>query len=406
VTEQATRRWTVTAVLAAGLGLSAVAWARMGASGEDFIVLLCWAAGGSMVAALLGALVLRSVRRRSIRTQASVIAAAAAVATAVGVLLAARSMFISTHDLGALLAVLSVSAAVGLGAAVQLGTQLDDGTRQVRDLARRIGTSAEAPAGVLPPAAPQFEALAEEVADVPRRLEELRRRADALERSRSELVAWVSHDLRSPLATIRAMAEALDDGVVGDEATRDRYHHQIRRDAERLSRLVDDLFELSRITSGVLDVRRDRVSLDEVVSDVLDAAQHRAEQAGVRLVDEVDDPVVVEVAVPELMRVLHNVIDNAIRHTPPGGEVAIRMSSAEGRAVLAVEDECGGIPEPDLERVFDVAFRGDSSRARGDQRGGLGLAIAKGLVEACSGTIEVGNASGGCCFTVHLPLSA
>ena len=130
------------------------------------------------------------------------------------------------------------------------------GARNVRELARRLGSAPPRPTGVMrsPPARPEFEALAEEVADLPRRLDELRRRADALEQSRRDLVTWVSHDLRSPLATIRAMAEALDDGVVSDDATLDRYHHQIRRDAERLSALVDDLFELSRIHSGALEV--------------------------------------------------------------------------------------------------------------------------------------------------------
>jgi signal transduction histidine kinase len=287
-----------------------------------------------------------------------------------------------------------------------MGAELDLGARNVRDLARRLGTSTEpAGQGTIPPGPPQFEALAEEVADLPRRLEELRQRADALEHSRRDLVTWVSHDLRSPLATIRAMAEALDDGVVSDDATLDRYHHQIRRDAERLSALVDDLFELSRISSGALEVKRDRVSLRDVVADVLAASRHRAEVEGVRLVDEVDDVLVVEVAVAELTRVLHNVIDNAIRHTPPGGAVVVRMSSEGGRAEVSVEDQCGGIPEPDLERVFDVAFRGDAARSPGDQGGGLGLAIAKGLVEACAGTIVVDNATDGCRFTVQLPLS-
>ncbi len=370
----------------------------------DLPVLLGLATGGSVVAAVLGALFLRGLRTRSVRTQVAAISAAALGSTLAGIVLAAVAMFISSHDLGVLLVVVCVSASVGVGAAVQLGSQLDRDTRRVRDFTRRLASPEALGGDDAPPATPEFAALAEDVADLPRRLEALRARADALERSRRDLVAWVSHDLRSPLATIRAMAEALDDGVANDDATRQRYHHQIRRDAERLSALVDDLFELSRIHSGAVSPQRDRVPLHEVVADVMASQQQRAETRGVRLVDDVADVVVVEVAVPELTRVLHNLIDNAIRHTPAGGEVVVRLSSVGGLAALSVEDQCGGIPAVDLDRVFDVAFRGDTARARGDQGGGLGLAIAKGLVEACAGDIVVDNLDDGCRFTVKLPL--
>jgi signal transduction histidine kinase len=340
-----------------------------------------------------------------VRTQALVIAVAALVSTISGVVVAAGAMFISAHDLGALLVVIAVSASVAVGSALQFGSEIDVGTRDVRDLARHLGTGAAPhPPEIRPTRSPEFDALADEVADLPRRLDALRRRADALERSRRDLVAWVSHDLRSPLATIRAMAEALDDGVAADPETQARYHHQIRRDAERLSALVSDLFELSRIHSGALVVHSDRVPLHSVVDDVLAASHHQAELEGVRLVDESDDVLVVDVAVAELTRVLHNLVDNAIRHTPAGGQIVVRSGSEHGHAVLSVQDQCGGIPEPDLDRVFDVAFRGDAARSRDQQGGGLGLAIAKGLVEACDGTIAVDNAREGCRFTVQLPL--
>lgn len=370
----------------------------------DLPVLLGLAAGGSVVAAILGAVLLRRLRTRSVRIQVAAISIAALVSTLAGIAVAAAAMFISSHDLGALLVVALVSASVGVGAAIQFGAQLDRDTRRVRDLTRRLASPSADVTDEAAPASPDFAALAEDVADLPRRLEALRARADALELSRRDLVAWVSHDLRSPLATIRAMAEALDDGVANDDATRAKYHHQIRRDAERLSALVDDLFELSRIHGGAVSPQRDRVPLHGVVADVLASQSQRAESRGVRLVDDVADFVVVEVAVPELTRVLHNLIDNAIRHTPAGGEVVVRLSSIDGLASLSVQDQCGGIPSVDLDRVFDVAFRGDAARTRGDQGGGLGLAIAKGLVEACSGDIVVDNLDGGCRFTVKLPL--
>ncbi len=391
--------------LTLGAAASLAAALSIGASSRDFFLLLGFATGGSAAAALLGGLILRPLHTRSVRTQVVAIAGAAIAATVGGIAVAATAMFISSHDFGALMVVTAMSASVGLGAAIQLGAQLDLETRHLRDLTHRLASSDSMSAPPARPTVPELAALADDVADLPRRLEAMRARADALERSRRDLVAWVSHDLRSPLATIRAMAEALDDGLVGDDATRGRYHGQIRRDAERLSALVDDLFELSRIHSGAMTLHRDRIPLHEVVADVLASQQPRAEVRGVRLVDEVADIVVVEVAVAELTRVLHNLIDNAIRHTPPGGDVIVRLSSIEGLAALSVEDQCGGIPPVDLDRVFDVAFRGDAERGRGDEGGGLGLAIAKGLVEACSGDIAVDNHSEGCRFTVTLPLT-
>lgn len=374
-------------------------------SARDLVSLLGMVLVGSVGAAVLGAAFLRRLRRRSVRTQAVGIAAAALGSAIAGTVVVAQAMFISAHDLRVLMVVLAASGAVGLGAAFQLGAELERNTAQVRDLARRLGSENHDPAD-MPSVAPEFEALAEEVVDLPRRLEELRRRTDALEQSRRNLVAWVSHDLRSPLATIRAMAEALDDRVVSDAEATARYHHQIRRDAERLSALVDDLFELSRIHGGVHEMRRDIVSLKDVIGDAVASQMQRAERQGVRLIDEVNDAVVIEVAVPELTRVLHNVLDNAIRHTPAGGDVVVRAQTVDGHATVSIEDQCGGIPAPDLDRVFDVAFRGDAARSKGDQGGGLGLAIAKGLVEACSGAIAVDNVHAGCRFTVKLPLPA
>jgi signal transduction histidine kinase len=213
----------------------------------------------------------------------------------------------------------------------------------------------------------------------------------------------VSHDLRSPLATIRAMSEALDDGVVSDAETVSRYHAQLRSDAERLTSLVDDLFELSRINSGSLELDRRPVCLTEVVADAMAAARTHADLKGVRLVDDVDALPRMEVASQEVTRVLHNLLDNAIRHTPSGGEVVVVGVTTDDEATIVVRDQCGGIPESDLDRVFDVAFRSDAARSKDARGGGLGLAIAKGLVEAHAGSIDVGNEDEGCRFVVRLP---
>jgi signal transduction histidine kinase len=217
-------------------------------------------------------------------------------------------------------------------------------------------------------------------------------------------VAWVSHDLRSPLASIRAMAEAVEDGVVHAPADVQRYLHSIGVETDRLTLLVDDLFELSRITSGVIELRPETVAAAELVDSVLDAARASARARRVELRAEVPDGVQVLVSRAEATRVVRNLVDNAVRHTPEGGTVRVQVEPRAGEAVVSVIDECGGIPGEDLERVFDVAFRGDVARGRDDGGGGLGLAIAKGLVEAQDGSIAVSNHSGGCCFAVGFRL--
>jgi len=392
-------------VLALGLVVSVGLAVQAAMSADDAIELVAVAGGAAMLATAVGWLVLRSLRRQPIGVQALAIALTALVATVAGVVAAARAMFISGHDLHVLLVVVVMSAAVAAGGALQLGRSIDRGTRHVSQLARQLGDGE--PLAAPPPGNPgELDLLARQLTDVSTRLDESRQRERALDTSRRELIAWVSHDLRSPLATIRAVAEALDDGVVNDPATVGRYHHQIRQDAERLSLLVDDLFELSRINSGAVGRDRQEVRLRDLVSDVIGEARPRAECKGVELVDHMSELPAIPVSSQELRRALHNLIDNAIRHTPPGGTVVIETLADDEGALLSVVDECGGIPESDLTRVFDVAFRGDQARAKDDRGGGLGLAIARGLVEAHQGSIEVANQSPGCCFTVRLPMTS
>jgi signal transduction histidine kinase len=237
-------------------------------------------------------------------------------------------------------------------------------------------------------------------------------RERALERSRRELVAWVSHDLRTPIAGIRAMVEALDDGVVDSPDDVARYHGQLIGEADRLARLVDDLFELSRIEADALQLTLERVPLGELVSDAVGSVTAVAHAKGVRLDGRVDGSgeggagPAVSGSAPELSRVVRNLLDNAIRHTPAGGTVEVSVRHDGGRAEVSVHDGCGGIPDDDLDRVFDLAYRGDSARTPGGAFGaGLGLAIARGLVDAHRGDIAVHNERGGCRFTVRLPLA-
>lgn len=372
----------------------------------DIAVLIGIAAVASAVAGVAGGLVLRRLRSRPARVQTMTVALSAVLVAATGVVTAALAMFISLHDLVVLFVVFIVASGVAFGSAWQLGDDIGTGAQQVGAYARTmVGSdghiSAERAPVVTGPG--ELADLARELADVSHRLEESQRRERALESSRRELIAWVSHDLRAPLATIRAMAEALDDDIVDDDATVKRYHSQIRTDAERLTALVDDLFELSRINSGSLRLGAEKVDLCDAVADALAAAGSAADVKGVAVVERLSGLPPIEVSARECCRALDNLFDNAIRHTPPGGAVRIEAEGGDGAALLHIADECGGIPQADLPRVFDIAFRGDEARQRDDRGGGLGLAIARGLVEAHGGTVSVANAERGCRFTVRLP---
>jgi signal transduction histidine kinase len=236
---------------------------------------------------------------------------------------------------------------------------------------------------------------------------EARDRERAAEASRRELVAWISHDLRTPLAGIQAMSEALADGVVGEPAEVTSYAQRIGAETRRLSGMVDDLFELSRITAGALRLTMSEVPLQDVVADALVAQVPVAQRKRVRVLANADTWPVVLGSDPELARVVRNLVSNAIRHTPPDGTVAVQVGIDGPNAVLAVDDSCGGIPEAELARVFDVAFRGARARTPTAEPvgAGLGLAIAKGLVEAHRGSIDAHNHGPGCRFEVRLPLA-
>ncbi len=397
-------------VLLGILAGGAIGLAR-GATFADVAVLVLVAAGSAVAAAILGWWALGPLRRSSVRAQAVAVAVVVVVSTAVGVMAAARAMFISSHDLSVLLVVLVAAGSAGTAAALRLGWHAHTGSRQVEALAGRIGGD---PGGQRhdaggsdadrPPATAELARLAERITTVSTELDEARRREQALEQSRRELIAWISHDLRGPLTSIRAMAEALEDGVVDDPETVARYHTVTRTETERLAQMVDDLFELSRITAGATSLCPERVPLGAVLDDAVETVVARARRADVTVERRYAGLPTVLVSVAELTRVLHNLLDNAIRHTPPGGSVRVVAEvDHEGVGRIAVEDQCGGIPEVDLDRVFDVAFRGDHARGR-DGGGGLGLTIAKGLVEAHHGSLAVDNAAAGCRFTVSLPV--
>ncbi|GAA4078091.1 HAMP domain-containing sensor histidine kinase [Actinomadura miaoliensis] len=361
---------------------------------------VCWyAAVAALGVAATALALLHLLRGRSIATQLTVVGVATVLATVSGIVVITFMMLLNDHDQSVVLAVVTASGVIAMGVSVMLGRRLVAANRVMVAAVR--ADPFHAPRVRLPA---ELAELAGELDDAYRRLGEAHAREQALESSRRELVAWVSHDLRTPLAGLRAMAEALEDEVVTDTGTVRRYHNRIRVEADRLSEMVDDLFELSRIHAGALRLTRHRVGLDDLVAEAVAGAEALARAKGVRLHGDVRHGLPVEVDVGEMQRALRNLVVNAIRHTPGDGTVEITGDVREGTACVTVADACGGIPEADLPRVFDVAFRGETARTPGGGAG-LGLAIARGIVEAHAGDIGVSNAGPGCRFVVRLPLT-
>jgi signal transduction histidine kinase len=214
-----------------------------------------------------------------------------------------------------------------------------------------------------------------------------------IEKARRQLVASVSHDLRTPLASLRLLVESVDDGVATGE-TRDRYLGEMRTHVEVLTALIDDLFELSRIEAGEISWTMRQVELRELIDDTVAAMRAPAEARGVALAAELPAGEVLASANAEkLQRVLFNLIQNAIRHTPADGSVTVRARSAAGRVEVEVADDGEGIAAAEGGRVFEAFYRGDGPRS-GDGAG-LGLAISRAIVEAHGGRIWLeGSAPG------------
>jgi len=392
------------ALSAAGAAIVGSVLLLVGLPLGDTVKLVLMAGGAAALVAAVTAL----AGRRSLTSVRGLLVLTALVpvgATVLGAATASWRMFLSDHDLRAMLIVLVISGSVGLATAVVLAERVAEGTGAVVDLARAVDRG---PVRLdlhrrLPD---ELQAVADELEDASARLVEAMAREKAMDASRRELVAWVSHDLRTPLAGIRAMSEALEDGIVDDVETVARYQRTIRQEADRLAGLVDDLFELSRIHAGSLVPAPEPVPLADVVGDALAGASVAASAKGVVLEGRADEPSpLVELSTPEMARVVRNLLDNAIRHTPAGGRVEVIARLDGDRAVVVVADTCGGLADHDVGRVFDLAYRGDEALTPGDGRAGLGLAIAKGLVEAHHGRIAVANTGPGCRFTVSLPLA-
>ena len=326
-----------------------------------------------------------------------------------GMMLAgAREMFISEHDLAVLLTMLLFAALLAIGFSLLWAAPIASRLERLRAGTVRLA------GGALETTIPveghdEIAGLASAFNGMATSLRQAAVHERELEQARRDLIAAISHDLRTPLAAIQALIEAVADGVAADPETETRYLHSVQHEIMHLSRLVDDLFEIAQIDAGVLRLQLERGSLHDLISDTLSSLQPQAERQGVHLIGEVAgdiDPVLM--SPPKLQRVLHNLISNALRHTPAEGAILLRAAPRGPVVEVEVADTGEGIAPGDMPYVFDRSFRGEKSPTRPEAAGapgaGLGLTIARGLIEAHGGTISVESQVGHgtrFCFTLQ-----
>jgi signal transduction histidine kinase len=369
----------------------------------DLAYALLW----SVVAGLAAWFVLLPVRRRSLTGLLATLVLTGAAASAGALWGAIHTMLVSWHDWKTMIVLTAFSGTVTAAAAVAVGHRLAQDNESLRRAVAELGE------GRVPVAdgrrlTVEVEQVRDELRATAAALAATRERERALEASRRELVSWVSHDLRTPLAGLRAMAEALEDGVVDNPEV---YFKQMATSVDRLNQMVEDLFDLSRIQAGEVSHDTEGIALDDLVSDCISALEPLAGARRVQLAGSTQAAINVIGNRPELNRALTNLVANAIRHTPEQGHIDVRAGTSTEMppvAEIVVVDECGGIPEEHLDRVFEVGFRGEAARTPHDDLhpagAGLGLAITRGIVEAHRGTVDVRNTANGCEFRIRLPV--
>jgi signal transduction histidine kinase len=344
----------------------------------------------TLAAGLAAALLLR--RLPTLRLQLTGLALTAVLLPLAAVLLSGAVMFSSGHDLTVLL-VAGAAASAAVAAGLLLAATI---LRPVERL--RLASTALA-RGDLGARAPT--AGPEELAELARSFNDMAAQLEDLFDARRQLVAWASHDLRTPIASIQAMLEALEDGLAEPE----RYVPAMREQIRTLSLLVDDLFELARIDAGVLTLEIEETPLPRLIESCLRGLEAEAHARRVALEAHMDGAIPsVRCAPDKVERVLFNLLTNALRHTPSDGSVAVVVEPLREEVQVTVEDTGTGMPADSLRRMFDRFWRGDPARSRETGGAGLGLAIARGLVEAQGGRIWAENRpNGGAKISFTLP---
>jgi len=405
----------VAAVLALALAIGAAVLLTeltMSPSWAELRKLAIYLALAGVASAGLGWVALRGADRMlgtGLRGRAFLSSVIAGAVALLNVIIVGQLMFVSTeHDLNLLLTLVIFSAVItaffSFSVAATVAGRIENIATAIRLLAHGAFATRLAPNGN-----DEVARLSEDVDLLAARLQAADDQRAALDRERRELTAAISHDLRTPLASLRAMTEALNDGIVDEPAEIRRYYATMRREIERLSGMIDDLFELSQLDAGALKLERLPISVQDIAAEVVDAMQAAARLAGVELILNVDSsPPEIEVDGGRIERAIGNLVRNALEHTPGGGRVLVSVAATNGNVDLRVADSGSGIAPSDLPHVWERFYRADTSRGRnGNGDGaGLGLAITRGIVEAHGGSVEAISGGGdGATFVLRLPLS-
>ncbi|WIG61107.1 MAG: hypothetical protein OJF49_003855 [Ktedonobacterales bacterium] len=366
---------------------------------RDMAFYLALAGLGSLVLGEGALWAASAARFRNIRLQLAIPPVLTALVIACTVIALGQAMFLSSDDTRLLLIFLAFAVFVALALAWSIASEMARSIARLEIAARRI---AQGDYGFRVPddnfSAAELSRLARWFNAMAANVQEAFAKQHTAESERRQVLAAVSHDLRTPLASIRAMIEAIDDGVATDPATVRRYQHTIRAEVRRLATLMDELFELSRLDSGALKLEYERLGIEDLISDALEAFHEQAAQAGVRLEGSVADglpPIMIDPR--QISRILANLLQNALSATPSGGAIFIRARQAQPDALLVeVLDTGTGIAPGDLPHIFERTYRGEVSRTRNGANSdehapasgaGLGLAIARGIVELHGGRI-------------------
>ncbi|WP_423184208.1 sensor histidine kinase [Arthrobacter sp. NyZ413] len=387
----------------------------------EMLTVLAWMV---LWAVLIGALtlaLLRLLRGASILVQICLVVVATVGVLVAGMVSAFNAMFISAGDLEVMWYILGAASVVALGIAAVLGAGVSRNAIRLVAAARRLGSgeTLDGSASPLSPARRHGPAMNSELAQLAneleasgRKLEESRRREAAVEAARRELVSWISHDLRTPLASMRAMAEALEDGMASDVGA---YYRKIIGQTEQMAAMVNDLLELSKIQAGTLRLSAEALDVYDLVSDAIADLAPLAAQRGIRLDGGGDRECMAVADGPSVGRAIRNVLLNAILYSRPGGAVRVGVGRDGDAAVVDVVDTCGGIDDDDLAHVFETGWQKDRSRGthallHGNgtrySGSGVGLSMVAGIVKAHGGAVTVENTGEGCRFSLRLPSDA
>jgi signal transduction histidine kinase len=355
---------------------------------------------------VVGTRLLIARRERAGRLRRQVLVAAALVVgqllVAVGLL--AWLMLVSHMDALFTVMVVIYSSLLGIWAARALGASVLSDLSEVRGGLAKVGHG-ERDIAIHTGGRDELADLARDVELMVARLSREERARAAADNARRDLLAAVSHDLRTPLTSIQVLAEAIEDGIV-DDRTRREYAARLAVHARAFSALIDDLFELSRLEAGDIRWSMEQVKVADLLEETVDAIRADAEAGRVAVSTEVDNPGACAHANPErIQRVLINLLQNAIRHTPADGSVTVRAEQCDGAVEIEVADTGEGIDPADRAVVFDAFVQGRGDQTRTNGSAGLGLAIARAIVEAHGGRIWLADAQGGTRVRFSLPRS-